>query len=123
MTIAQAIEKLDRIRPNKYTAKEKLAWLSALDGRLHAEVILTHEGEAAAFEPYTEATDTQTALLVPAPYDEDVYTHYLQARVAQANGEAAKYNQSIALYNSACLGWMQHHNRCNAPLGAEGFRW
>ena len=125
MTLNQAIECIDRIRPNKYTAAQKLAWLSALDGRLFNEVILTHEGaeEAAPFAPYTEETAGDTPLLVPAPYDEGVYTHYLEARVAQANGEAAKYNQAAALYNSACSDWLRRYNRCLMPIGGERFRW
>ena len=122
MTAAQAIEKLDRIRPNKYTAEEKLAWLNALDGRLYNEVILTHEGEHSPFSPYT-IDDLTATLLAEPPYDEDIYTNYLQAQVALCNGEGTKYNQSIALYNSACLGWMQYRNRISTPLGGERFRW
>lgn len=123
MTILQAITMIDRLRPNQYSAAEKIGWLSRLDGKLYNEVILSHEGTRDSFSGYSEDTDTDTQLLVTAPYDEDIYIHYLEARIDQANGETAKYNQSISLYNNACLTWMQWYNRNNAPTGGRKFKW
>lgn len=43
MTIIEAINKIDSLKPNAYTQTDKIRWLSLLDGRVKEEVIDTHE--------------------------------------------------------------------------------
>ena len=121
MTVAEAITRIDRLRPNQYTSAEKTAWLSALDGQIFAEIIMTHrDADRTEFEAYT---DTTAELLVPAPYDEELYTDYLMMQVDKANAEFGKYDQSAVLFNNALLGFRNHYNRTHMPVGAGGFRW
>ena len=121
MTANDIITLVDLKEPNSYSAAEKLAWLSDLDGKIFHEAILTHEhAPEASFTPYADAS---AELLVPAPWGEDLYVHYLVARIAAGNAETSRYNQQIALYNAA---YGQFWNRLNAttrPLhGAARFK-
>ena len=115
MTVNEIIANVDLKEPNSYTSAEKLRWLSALDGKIFAEVLSTHEGLAAdaAFTPYSTGAET---LLIPFPYCEGVYTHYLIAMIAAANAETARYNQQIALYNAEYGQWWNAYHAAHLPL-------
>ena len=115
MTVNEIISNVDLKEPNSYTAEEKLRWLSSLDGKIFAEVLSAHEGLAqdAAFTPYSTGEETP---LIPFPYCEGVYTHYLIAMIAAANAETARYNQQIALYNAEYGQWWNAYHAAKAPL-------
>lgn len=123
MFIKDAIGIIDTLRPNQYTDEDKVRWLSVLDGKAVAEVIETHEGgENVKWEAYTIA-DYEKELLMPAPYDYEVYINWLMAQIDMANAEVGKYNQSISLFNNAYLQWQQFYNRKHMPKGHPRFRW
>ena len=126
MTVNHIIELVDLKEPNSYTAAEKIKWLSDLDGKIFNEVILTHEHEEVSFTPYNihamdPVAEGQTppepeTLLIGDPYGEDIYVHYLIARIAAGNAETARYNQQIAMYNAAYSQWWNRHNATVKPL-------
>ena len=99
MTIIEAINRIDALKPNGYGQAEKIKWLSDLDRTVKAEIIDTHEGGGEAFAGYGSDTPLDTVLLIPALYD-DVYVKWLEANIDYANGEYGKYNNSIAMFNS-----------------------
>ena len=71
MTLMEAINRVDSIKPNRYTQVEKIKWLSTLDGIVKAEIIDTHEGnEEVTFTGYEGVVALSKKMLVPAPYDE-----------------------------------------------------
>jgi hypothetical protein len=117
MTIKEAIDLTDRLKPNQYGDAEKVSWLSELDGRIWRETILTHERDttAADFKGYAESVDMDTELLIPWPYD-TIYRWYLEMMIDDANGETAKYNNSAAKYNTYLQEYKNLYNRENAPL-------
>lgn len=116
MTIKDALTLVDRLKPNQYSDTMKVKWLSKLDGQIYKEVFLTHENnEVESFSGYDEANQ-DTVLLVPYPYDEDIYNYFLQAQIDKENGEIRKYNQSITLYNNAYLNFQNYYNRTHMPL-------
>ena len=118
MTIAEAIMLVDRLKPNQYPLTLKVKWLSKLDGAIFREIILTHEdAPITEFAGYDEATQ-DAELLVPAPFDEDIYNNFLQAQIDKENGELGKYNQSITLYNNAYKIYQDWYNRTHMPLPA-----
>ena len=121
MTIMEAISRIDILKPNSYTEKEKILWLSTLDGIIKEQIIDTHEGhEGIPFEEYTGDTPTETKLLVPPPYD-DIYLKWLEMQMDYTNGEYAKYNNSVAAYNTAYQAYANWYNRNNMPL-SQGTR-
>ena len=115
MTIIDAINRADRLKPNTYSQQDKVRWLSNLDGVVKREIIDTHEGgEDVIFEGYNDETLLTTELLIPAPYDE-VYVRYLEMQIDYANGEYAKYNNSAAAYNTAFSAFEKYYNRDHMP--------
>lgn len=116
MTISEAISHVDLMKPNQYDAATKKAWLSKLDGQIFKELFMTHENSPAeSFEGYESAEDT-TELLVPYPYDEDVYNYFLQSQIDKENGEIGKYNQSVTMYNNAYETYAAYYNRTHMPI-------
>ena len=117
MKIIEAIEKIDSLKHNTYTEKDKLAWLSRLDAMVKTHIIDTHEGgEDVDFSGYDDSTDLQTELLVPLPYDE-VYLRWMEAQIDYYNGEYGKYNNSIEMFNTAYAGYSNYYNRTHMPKG------
>ncbi len=119
MTIMDALYRIDELKPNSYSQTEKIKWLSTLDGIVKREIIDTHEGgESIQFSGYGEDADLNTVLLIPAPY-EDIYLRWLEAQIDYTNGEYGKYNNSIAMYNTAYASFQNYYNRTHMPLGKK----
>lgn len=117
MTIIEAINRIDALKPNNYSQEDKVAWLSQIDGGIKKEIIDTHEGgEAITFNGYNEATPMDTELLIPSPYD-DVYIKWLEAQIDYANSEYGRYNNSMVAYNSALTSFERFYNRNHMPKG------
>lgn len=122
MTIDQAIKLVDHLRPNPYPRDLKLRWLSMLDGRIFSEVLAVHTGcPEVPFQGY-DGAGGDTELLVPPPYDQDLYNYFLQSRIDLENGEASRYNRSVTFYNEAFRAFANHYRRTHRPLGGGGFR-
>lgn len=119
MTIQEAVDLVDRMKPNQYEFNTKVKWLSKLDGMIFREVILTHAGHHETEFPGYDYACSDKELLVPFPYDEDVYNYFLQMQIDKENGEMAKYNQSAALYNNAYKTFCDWYNRTHLPLPAK----
>jgi len=97
MTIREAIEQVDRIKPNDFDDDIKVRWLSALDGGMADEVFLTPPSELGL--PYKHPEDMDTELLVGTPHD-DMYLYHLQAMVDMYNGEYGKYQNTMEIFNA-----------------------
>lgn len=119
MTVKEAIDLADSWEENRFDAETKVKWLSLLDGKIYNEVILTHRDseDVEANFPYTTTDMASTDLLVPDPYS-DFYPMHLQAQIQLSNGDTARYNQSVALYNNAYQTWQDAYNRTHMPIQA-----
>jgi hypothetical protein len=116
MTIAEAISKVDALKPNTYSVEDKVAWLSTLDARVKKQVINAHEyHDTVFFYGYDSMTDMETELLVPAPYDE-MYLRWLEAQIDYHNSEDDRYNNAIMLFNNAYDGYKKFYTRTHMPL-------
>lgn len=117
MTLIEAINRLDAIKPNGYTQSEKVEWLSNLDGMIKNLVIDTHEdGEDIVFNGYNDETPLETELIVKSPYD-DIYILWLESKIDYANSEYVKYNNSITRYNDIYQAFTNEYNRKHMPKG------
>ncbi|MBQ3482216.1 MAG: hypothetical protein IJH48_07875 [Oscillospiraceae bacterium] len=119
MTVGEILSLVELKEPNACTQEEKLRWLADLDGKIFRETVLAH-AHAPGDESFTPPAAAGDELLVPPPWGEDVYVHYLIARIASANAETARYNQQIALYNAAYSQYWNAFNASAAPLHAAG---
>ncbi len=98
MKIREAIELADEVKPNAFSEKVKLGWLSDLEGRIAASVFLLAPVEIADHFTYHHPEDMDTELLVKPPYA-DIYELYLEAKIDEANGEYNKYQNTMQIYN------------------------
>lgn len=115
MTIAEAISKVDTLKPNTYSIEDKLGWLSTLDTRVMTQIIETHELDVPIyFYGYDDPEDLEIDLLVPAPYDE-MYLRWLEAMIDYHNSEDERYNNAIILFNNAYEGYKTHYTRTHMP--------
>ena len=122
MTIIEAINRIDGLKPNIYSQSEKVRWLSQLDGFVKNDIIDTHEGsDSVTFNGYDDETSIDTVLLIPPPY-EDVYIHYLEMKIDYSNGETLKYNNSAMMYNNAYSSFERWYNRTHMPK-QTGFKY
>lgn len=117
MTMQEAIDRIDALKPNMYPPERKKAWLSDLDRMVWQEIYLTHEGVApeSRFDGYDQDTDPGTELLVPEPYT-DVYHHYMATMMDLANAESDKYAQDRALFNAAYQTFGDFWRRTHMPI-------
>lgn len=122
VTIGQILDSIDKMYPNNFDAATKIAWLSELDGKVHLEILKTHEGDVPEFSGYDYETDLDTQLLIPSPFASGVYTRYLEMMIDQEYKEIDRYNQSAALYNSAYLEFANWYNRTHMPLSSGAFK-
>ena len=117
MTIKDCIDIVDNIKPNQYTIRDKVMWLSFIEEIIINEVLKTHEGYDGRyddFEGYSE-DKISAVLIVPSPYDR-LYTAYLKMKIDQENGEITRYNNSMALYNTYMLEYRKHYNKTHMPI-------
>ena len=119
MTILEAIQRIDVLKPNTYNQTEKIRWLSELDGMVKREIIDTHEGgDEVKYEQYGDNVVLTTELLVPHPYDR-IYLPWLQAQIDYLNGENGKYQNSMSMFNEAFRSFEKYYNRTNMPKGKK----
>ena len=121
MTIMEAIAQVDSLVRNTYSQKDKVIWLSRLDHIIKTQIIDAHEGaEQVRFTGYDDSTDTNTQLLVPAPFDE-IYLRWMEAQIHYHNGEIDRYNIAITMYNTALDSFRDHYTRSHRPLAGNRF--
>ena len=118
MILREAIDRIDSLKHNTYTNGEKVEWLSRLDGLIKTQIFDTHEGDEVFFMGYTEKDDMDTDLLVDAPYDE-IYIRWLEAQIDYHNGEIARYNNSMMMYQAAYDAFSRYYNRTHMPKGKK----
>ena len=119
MTIQEAIDRVDILKPNHFTFEDKVKWLSQLDGQIYSDIILAHEkaeGTPDSFAGYDNDTWPDVELLVPFPYSDDIYVYYLAAQIDLGNAEISKYNNDKTLYNTALQTYQNYYNRNHMPV-------
>ena len=102
MTIQEAIDTVDEMKPNMMSARLKYKYLTEIEQLIHDEIVMKHEHEAALEQKpdYTEDTDPLTVLIVPDPYSM-LYVYWLMCKIDLLNMEADKYNNDRALFDNA----------------------
>ena len=119
MTIQEVIDLVDRHLVNTCDKKDKIRWLSQLDGRVKTEIIDTHVGgEAVTFSGYDEKTDVNTQLLIPEMFCQ-IYQRYLEAQIYYANQEEERCNNASDAFNVQWNIFQNWYNRQHMPLGRQ----
>ena len=113
MTIIEAINKIDALKPNTYTQSEKVKWLSMLDSLIYKEIVSTHEGNL-SFEGYNDDTPIDTVLIAEEPYD-DMYIKWLESKIDYYNAEYTRYNNSVTVFNDIYQEFSRYYTRTHKP--------
>ena len=122
MRIIDAINQINSLKPNTYSETQKILWLSQLESMVKRLVIDTHEGgEGISFVGFSEDVDTNTQLLMPAPFDV-AYLYWLEAQIHYANEDIDMYNSAIMMFNSAFSEYRADYKRNHASKGFGRFR-
>ena len=121
MTITEALNEVNSLKPNMYDDEFKIRYLSRLDSRIYKDIILTHERNEdepeIAFEPYV-VEDRERELIVGEPYDE-IYVRWLEAQIDYSNREYEAFNNSNAVFESIYTAFQNYYNRTHMPKGAR----
>ncbi len=116
MTIRECLDKVEKLKPNDFEDCILVSWLSDLDAAIFDEVICTHEGgEVESFDGYDEGTDVDATVLLAKSPDEEMYIHWLIAKIEMHYGELNRYANSYTLYNQAYRAFANRYNRSHAP--------
>ena len=132
MTVGEAIAQIRELKPNPYTDELLVRQLNNLDLSIYNELYLWHEGLHTVDEETGETVpqgppgfydikQPDTPLLVPEPYSE-LYGYYLAAQIDFLNGELARYNNSMVMYNTALSTYADYVNRTRMPLHRAAVR-
>lgn len=117
MTIQEALDIADEMKPNMMSRPLKMKYLTEIEQLIHDEIVMTHE-HAEELNPkpvYTEQTDPGTVLLVPDPYDM-VYVYWLMSKIDMQNQEDARYNVDRTHFENAYLTMSDWWNRTYMPV-------
>ena len=104
MTIREAIQGADTLRPNAFSDLQKTEWLCALDGQL---------AETMGKDAPAEARSQETELLMPVPHDR-VYVLYLVSMIDYYNQDTDLYENDRTIFNAALAeakAWWRRNNR------------
>ena len=120
MTIKECIDIIDNLKPNQYSIKEKVMWLSFIDEIIINDVLKTHEGYDGRYDTFTGYTEEKTSvtLIVPSPYDR-LYPAYLKMKIDGENGETARYNNSAAEFNAYMMEYRKYYHKTHMPLDKD----
>lgn len=122
MTIGDAIEYVDRIKPNNFGNDDMIRWVNEVEAMIQTRILLLDIHDVTQYGTWTE--DSEKELLIPPPYDR-VYTTWLLAQVDNANGEYNRYANTKLQFDEAfgelarwvsqtyAPGNKQIHNRMN----------
>lgn len=115
MTIQEALDIADEMKPNMMSRKLKVKYLTEIEQLIHEEIISRHEHPEAWDEKpnYTEDTDPGTEMRVPDPYA-SVYTYWLMTKIDIQNQEDERYNVDRAHFENAYAqmsDWWTHSYR------------
>lgn len=117
MTIKECIDIVDDLKPNQYSTKVKVMWLSFIDEIIINDVLKTHKGYDGRYDDFRGYSEDKLSvpLIVMSPYDR-LYTAYLKMKIDGENGETARYNNSASLFNSYMMEYRKFYNKTHLPL-------
>ena len=122
MTIIQAIQRVDALKPNTYSTRQKILWISQLESMVKRLVTDAYtDGELAEFSGFSEHTDPATALFMEEPFDM-AYLYWLEAQVHYANEDAEMYNSAMGMFHSVFGTYKAHYKQTHTGRPSGRFR-
>ena len=113
MTIRELLTRVDALSPNGYTDGEKIHMINQIEGRIYHEIINRTEGSARVFTPFREGEE-EAELVAEEPYS-DLYTEYIRAMLDYYNGDSARYNDGMVMFNTKWDEYAAYYRRTHKP--------
>ena len=116
MTLQEALDQLDELKPNMMSRKLKVKYLSEIEQLIYDEIVTRHEHDPELGKPaYTEDTDPGTVMLIPDPYSM-VYVYWLMTKVDIQTQEDARYNIDRMHFENAYNTMSDWYTREHMPI-------
>ena len=117
------INAVDEIRPNSIEIDQKVKWLARCDGMIWDHLIKTHEGgrHVHPFRGEEESDAEYVQLMIPEPH-RAIYDYYLMAQIDLTNGDTARYDNDMILYNDALGKFAREWHREHMPRAQPRMR-
>ena len=113
MKLREILSTVDQLRPNAYTDAEKIAMINTIEGRVYTDIFQKAKGFEGEFIPCEEGQE-ERELAVPVPFT-DVYKYYLMAQIDFLNGDSARYNDTLVLFNNVWGEYAAYYRENNKP--------
>lgn len=117
MTLQEALDIADEMKPNMMKRDLKIKYLTEIEQLIWAEIILKHvHFPWQMHKPvYNEETLPGTVLLIPDPYSM-VYVYWLMSKIDIQNQEDERYNVDRAHFENAYDTMSDWYTREHMPL-------
>lgn len=117
MTIQEALDQVDELKPNMMSRRLKIKYLSEIEQLIHGEIVMKHEHtEEQEIKPvYTEDSDAGTELIIPDPYSM-LYVYWLMTKVDIQNQEDMRYNIDRAYFENSYETMSDWYTREHLPI-------
>lgn len=121
MTLGKLIEKIIRNRGQDFDTEDMVDWVNEIEGQAVEMVINRAEGVEEAFVPYRYDLDAERKLQIPDRF-QDVYINYLYSKIDFHHQETERYNNDVAMFESAWQEYGAWYIRNRKPKALPGFR-
>ena len=117
MTLQEALDLCDEMKPNMMSRKLKMKYLTEIEQLIFDEIVMKHEHDPELTEKpvYTEDSDPGTELLIPDPYA-GLYVYWLMTKVDIQNQEDARYNIDRMHFENAYNQMSDWYTREHMPI-------
>lgn len=110
VTLNKLIENIIHLRGLEFGTDIMVGWVNEIEAQAVEQVINHAEGYDLEFAPYEYERDGERMLLIPDQF-QDVYINYLFAKIDFNNQETERYNNDVAMLESAWSGYESWHIR------------
>lgn len=121
MRIDKLLKIVRTLKPTPFEDDILLMWVNEVEGMVQTEVLLRSTADLTPYELDGQGEPTAAELVVPYPFDR-LYLQYLLAQIDYANGEYAKYQNSMQMFNACYTDYVHHVAETIAPADGRAER-
>ena len=112
MTLSEAIEQINTLKPNAYSEEALTIWLNQLEAMVQSEVFGVDPENIRTFD---WENDGDEPLTIPKPYD-SAYVEWIMAKIDFNNREYGAYNNGVDVFNNTYDEYKKFWRRNHNPL-------
>lgn len=120
MRLIDVISRVDELKPNSISSEIKTEWVTELANMIRREVWIHNTGSFSDVV-YDYSENPEMDIEISKGY-EDIYMHYLSAKIDYCNAEYGRYNNSKAMFDSAYDEYKRFIRRTVKPEQKNSFK-